>query len=906
MKSQSSPINFVWAQGLVKVFFFLGICLGQEEMRVRSFIRKERAPALTKTEELYVIQGQLRDSLTGEALAGATVTIVGTNLGTLTGLDGSFRLSVSPTEIQDKKIQFQYLGYLPREVTVEELEKTSTFYLSSGAISLKEIQIISQVANTLTSPLTISKIDLKNLGEIRGSQEYTEALRFTPSIYASREGGGWGDSRLNLRGFEQENIAILINGIPVNDMENARIYWSNWATLSDLTQEIQVQKGIGNARIAIPSIGGTVNITTFPPQAEKQFSFYAENSNVYHARLGFTYHSGLSPKGWALTLGGQRVVGAGYIAGTDLSVWGYYAALSKNLAANHRLVLQGLGSPQWHYQRFTYLTQKDMDKGTSPFFNSDYGYLDGQRYANFRNFYHKPLISLSHYWNLSDRSLLVTVAYVSFGRGGGSGLLSTPNWDLKVRWDIDSLKQPGLRAYRLPRRSDGLIDWEKVRSDNTSQVDTLILPNGQKVVGKLANLIHRNSVNSHNWYGAISNFQHQGKNIEINTGIDIRYYYAFHYREVKDLFGADFWLDTFDVNAGWRLTRVGDRVNYDYDSRITWFGGYLQTQYNLGPITLLAVGTLAQTNYQRIENFRYRKENADRVSKNIGILSYNVKGGASFRITENLLFYLNSGYYTRPPFFQFVFINDRGGNEIAQNYDVEKITQFEGGIRFESPIFSTQLNGYHILWKDKVLMSPPLSLPDGSFTQVRLNGLNALHQGIEAEIGIQPLPWLRLVGIGSLGRWQWQNDVQGIVRDNNQQIVDTLDLYIKDLPVGSAPQTQLSGILRIQPEPHWHLLLTYSYYDRFWATFDPEKRTNPNDRQNPWRMPAYALVDVGAGYEFPAAPYMKVRFYLNIHNLLDTRYLVTAVDGKTHTQSDAQFFYGFGRTYNVGMMLSFK
>jgi outer membrane receptor for ferrienterochelin and colicin len=73
---------------------------------------------------------------------------------------------------------------------------------------------------------------------VRGSQDVTEAFRLPPSTYASREGGGWGDSRINLRGFAQENIAVLINGIPVNDMENSRVYWSNWVGILDVADEI--------------------------------------------------------------------------------------------------------------------------------------------------------------------------------------------------------------------------------------------------------------------------------------------------------------------------------------------------------------------------------------------------------------------------------------------------------------------------------------------------------------------------------------------------------------------------------------------------------------------------------------------------------------------------------------------
>ncbi len=81
-------------------------------------------------------------------------------------------------------------------------------------------------------------------------------------MYATKAGGGFGDSRINIRGFDQRNTAVMINGVPVNDMENGAVYWSNWAGLSDVTSAMQVQRGLGSSKLAIASVGGTVNIVT--------------------------------------------------------------------------------------------------------------------------------------------------------------------------------------------------------------------------------------------------------------------------------------------------------------------------------------------------------------------------------------------------------------------------------------------------------------------------------------------------------------------------------------------------------------------------------------------------------------------------------------------------------------------
>ena len=54
-------------------------------------------------------------------------------------------------------------------------------------------------------------------------------------------------------------------------------------------------------------------------------------------------------------------------------------------------------------------------------FSRDWGYLNGQVLHIEDNFYHKPQISLNHYWDINEKTQLSTAAYASFGTGGGGG-----------------------------------------------------------------------------------------------------------------------------------------------------------------------------------------------------------------------------------------------------------------------------------------------------------------------------------------------------------------------------------------------------------------------------------------------------------------------------------------------------
>ena len=128
------------------------------------------------------------------------------------------------------------------------------------------VTVISDRAKDRETPVAFTDIDKKQIQFNLGSRDMPLVWNTTPSIFATNNGGGAGDARVNVRGFTQRNVAIMINGIPINDMENGWVYWSNWDGLGDVTSSIQIQRGLSATNLATPSIGGTVNIITDPTQ----------------------------------------------------------------------------------------------------------------------------------------------------------------------------------------------------------------------------------------------------------------------------------------------------------------------------------------------------------------------------------------------------------------------------------------------------------------------------------------------------------------------------------------------------------------------------------------------------------------------------------------------------------------
>ena len=146
---------------------------------------------------------------------------------------------------------------------------------TTASIVLDGSSISASIANAAISSLRLTDINQEKLRENAPGRTFPEMIRNVPGVYSTSETGSFGDAKINIRGFKQENISVLLNGIPISGLTSGSMYWNNWMGLSDATAAIQVQKGVGNSMLSDNSVGGTVNIlTTHPSDAENQARRY--------------------------------------------------------------------------------------------------------------------------------------------------------------------------------------------------------------------------------------------------------------------------------------------------------------------------------------------------------------------------------------------------------------------------------------------------------------------------------------------------------------------------------------------------------------------------------------------------------------------------------------------------------
>lgn len=161
------------------------------------------------------VKGKVIDASTSEPLIRVTLYDEVSGSGATTNFDGTFTLSINGK----CKYTVSYIGYESQTIALSEKSKDLVIKLQEESIGLKDVVVTSSIAIARKTPVAVSTVSVQSIEQKLGTQEFPEILKSTPGIYATKQGGGYGDSKVNLRGFKSENLAVMINGVPVNDME---------------------------------------------------------------------------------------------------------------------------------------------------------------------------------------------------------------------------------------------------------------------------------------------------------------------------------------------------------------------------------------------------------------------------------------------------------------------------------------------------------------------------------------------------------------------------------------------------------------------------------------------------------------------------------------------------------------
>lgn len=889
-----------------------------------------------------------------EPMAGASVSVAGkSNIGTTTDTDGRFKLSVPQGT---KQLQIAFIGY--KSCTVAASANVGTVKLEPSSAMLADVVVTQSVGKTRETPVAMSTVSAQEIEFKLGNQELLEVLKTTPGVYTRSEGGGYGDAKTRMRGFQSENVAMLINGIPVNDMEWGGVYMSNWANLSDVASSIQTQRGLGATIVSTPSIGGTISITTRTIDVEKGGSVWYGMGNDGLNQFGVKLSTGMMKNGWAITVLGSRKWADGYIQGTAYDAYSWFVNVTKRINDAHQIGFTGFGAPQWHDQRNYnngltiegWQSVRDYMQGESPYrYNPTYGFRsNGEAYNSNHNFYHKPQLALNHIWQIDASSSLSTSVYASITSGGGRTGLGRTVYSYNADGSVSS-KSYSSSWYGA---NNGTLNMEFRTPEGYYDYAAVERMNAESTTG--SNMVIGKQNNSHTTFGLISSYKksmdlRNGDRLNLTGGLDVRYYVGHHKTVISDLFGGDYYIDNANRsnvqpynnavynknNTEWVYEKlhVGDVVNRNYDGFVCQQGIYGQAEYTMldKKLNLVLAGALNNNSYWRKDFYYYDAEHAKSETKNY--IGGTIKGGANYNIDRHNNVFFNGGYISRAPFFSYgVFLSSQRSNIVNPDARNEKIGSIELGYGFHSPKLAVELNAYYTKWMDKTMsrgeqIDPAIAQDGSNYYYFAMSGVDARHMGIEISAKYKPFTWLDIDAMLSLGDWQWDSNATGYFYNQNGSPLANLNgtiasgilaedhlhatLEQKGVKVSGSAQTTTAIGVTFRPFKGFRISADWTGYFRNYSDISLNSSNLQNGKVlkpgTPWRIPWGNTLDLGASYKFKLGK-LDATIYGNVNNLCNYNYVTQAQSplGEIGTWDNVnRVFYSFGRTYSCKLKINF-
>lgn len=757
------------------------------------------------------------------------------------------------------------------DVKAVSVSQPNTEAVSDTTITLQEVSIRSHFSNEQETPLSITTIRPQDIRLHATAPNYVEMMQGVPGVYATASTGNYGDATLNMRGFKQDNISILLNGIPIQGLTSGSMYWSNWMGLADATYAIQIQKGMGSSMLADCAMGGMVNIITRTGNGTPHGAFSLSTTHHGLTKGTLNYSTGTLPHGWNIDLMLAYTQGHGFVEVSDVKTFSYMLSVSKYLGAHNTLIFTALGSPEQHDQRNTELSADEVDRyGVE--YSKNWGYLRGTPYSIARNHYFKPYFTLQHLLDGECFNMKNSV-YLAIADGGG-------------RSTVSSNSKNSIISHQT---ADGHINFDAVEAENRQQQDA-----DGKNIGQHAMIDY---LSGHTQAGAIASGSYRFNGITtLEAGLQYQYYDTWSKMKMLDMLGSDYLLY---YNKKYFL---GDYVGSRYGRTTHHFSGFVQGKWTLGRLNANAGATIFNGNYRR------HNDETGEVSEWASGTGMSAKIGLLYHLTpkhstSSTSLFLNLGYNSRLPYAgTYLASSDL---KITNDVVNEKNLMGEFGVRSSWQGGGMELSGYVASWRDKTLTVSLSKRANEAAEKYQITGLNALHMGLELTAHQQLASWLRAKVYAMTASWKWKSSGKALIYDSySGETLNEYTIFCDGLHVGDAPQSQLGAQLDIKPYKGIYAHIGWQFNARMYADFEPSSRTS-DDKADAYMLPSHHLFDATIGWEGTLYRTMRLNLFATAQNIFNAKYIERGIDGKTHDLTAFRGYWGAPRLVSFGMRLNF-
>jgi hypothetical protein len=781
------------------------------------------------------ITGKVVDAKTQKPLQNVVASIQNTTLTTLTDGTGAFTFKDAPKGSQ--LVQIKSAGFKDQLLTIEVEEGKM---LDLGIVVLEE-DITSEQQLSL---ITITEGDLGD--DNSGSESTAGLLQASRDVFQQAAAFNWGQARFRIRGLDNEYGTTMINGVVMNKIYDGRPQWSNWGGLNDATRNQEFTTGLSPSDYTFGGILGTQEINTRASIYRKgsRVSFSGTNTN-YSWRTMATHASGMSTSGWAFVVSASgRWAKEGFFEGTDYDAKSLFGSVEKKFNDHHSLNFtsiyaensRGKSSPN----------TEEVRRLAGEKYNSYWGWQDGKKRNSRDKVVDEPILMLTHFWKISDKTNLNTTVSHQFGKIGNSRIENqgadnpdptyyrnlpsfyTSMYNLDDYTDFQG-DDPANIALGQQAAANFLankqINWNQLYQANRSTSD-----------GHSAYILYEDRVDDKVWTANSYINSQLADNINMNGGVSFRRLKSHNFANLLDLLGGQFYedYDNFqvgseqqsDLNNPNRVIRLDDNSDtkfaYNYNLLATTVDAFTQFKFSYKKVDFFLAQSFVRTQYQReglYKNGLYPTNSFGKSEKYI-FENFGFKGGLTYKITGKQFFGFNAGYITKAPTLRNLFPNARLNDNVVEDIKAENITSGDVSYIIRAPKFKSRLTAFYSNIKNATETSFFYgegifedNNDDGgdAFVAETVRGIEKQNIGVELGMEYQLTSTIKLSLSGNYGEYTYKNNPNVFLNNDNlasetntNPITDFGQSYLKGYRLSGGPQSAASfGIEYRDPKFWW-------------------------------------------------------------------------------------------------------
>jgi len=805
--------------------------------------------------QLATIRGKIVEEQTDNPMVGVEVKTLSASV--FTDFEGQFELQLSANSAE-VVLTLVKGGYQTLEIPVRIDGRAN---VSIGTKRLRSEENLGQIAGEEIIPTITLSTDDQNSA---GAQSISGILTASRDRFVNTIGSVFGPYRFNFRGYRSEHTMMFLNNIPVNDPENGGVFWSKWGGLNDVLRNRTIEVGLGSNAYSVGSVGGATAIDTRASTQRQQTRIsYALSNRSYDHRAMATHSTGLLPGGWAMTVSAsRRWAQEGFQDGTFYDAYSYFLSVDKKLGDNHLLNITAFGSPNKR-GRSGAATQELYDLAGTNYYNSYWGYQEGEKRNSRVSDTHQPMAILRHDWTIGDNTTLTTSLAYQGGRYGSTAIDwydapdPRPDYYRKLPSFIDNPQADAVADLLRNSEEARQIDWSAMYNANRNNFQTINDVegiSGNNVSGNRSNYI----VEDRRYDSEIISFNNRFESfindrVALSGGVGYQAYLGDNFKTVDDLLGGDFYVDidkfaefepgadnTFiqnDLSRPNRVVREGDVFGYHYEMHIRKANAWLQGNVSLDRFDFFLAAALNNTTFWReglLQNGKF-PDNSIGESERLNFLDYQFKGGVTFKIDGRNYIVANGNYQVQAPFARYSFTSPRTRNQTVPGLEQVKIQGIEGGYLLKAPYASARVMGYYTTFKDQLFnrsfyLDNAIINDDGSttggFVNYIMTGMDTRHMGLELAADVEIISRLKLSAVAAIGEYQYTNRPTAFAYiDNRAESLPAKTVYIKNFNISGTPQKAYTFGIHYSGKDYWFANLNFNYFEDVWIDFYPERRT---------------------------------------------------------------------------------